>query len=296
MDYVFDTVHEIPSHLTPERLSFPDKVLMCPPDFFEVIDVKNDFMVGQYGKVKRPDALREWEELKSTFEKVGLQVFVISPTPGLEDMVFTANQTFVGVDALGLKTCILGQMKHPSRRKEVPAFDYWFSANGYRVESLPDPRWLFEGAGDAIWHPGKRWIWGGVGPRTSKETHVWLSKRFSVPVARLELCHPSFYHLDTCFCPLGEDSVLYFPGAFDANGLSLIEKMFKTRIEVSESEAKSTFCCNAASFFGRKVIIQQGASRVVACLKEVGCEVTEVETGEFMKSGGSVFCMKMAFF
>jgi N-dimethylarginine dimethylaminohydrolase len=60
---------------------------------------------------------------------------------------------------------------------------------------------------------------------------------------------------------------------------------------VEESEAE-LFACNAAAFFGDTVVIQRGAARTTAELAQRGFDVREVETGEFMKSGGSVFCMK----
>jgi len=54
--------------------------------------------------------------------------------------------------------------------------------------------------------------------------------------------------------------------------------------------------CNAAAFLRRTVVIQQGSERINRKLRALGYEVLEVDTSEFMKSGGSVFCMKMYLF
>jgi N-dimethylarginine dimethylaminohydrolase len=40
------------------------------------------------------------------------------------------------------------------------------------------------------------------------------------------------------------------------------------------------------------VLIQKGSADTVDALKQRGLDVFEVETSEFMKSGGSVFCLK----
>ena len=54
--------------------------------------------------------------------------------------------------------------------------------------------------------------------------------------------------------------------------------------------------CNAAAFHDRFVVLQKGANEVNEKLRAAKFEVIEVETGEFMKSGGSVYCMKMNVF
>ena len=36
-----------------------------------------------------------------------------------------------------------------------------------------------------------------------------------IPTMPLELTDARFYHLDTCFCPLDEQTAIYYPAAFD---------------------------------------------------------------------------------
>src|SRR5438045_4118620 len=75
----------------------PSGVLMCPPDHYDVSDVRNPFMAAGLGKVDRTLARAQWDGVKAAFEKLGKPVKVIEPVKGLEDMVFAANQTFTGL-------------------------------------------------------------------------------------------------------------------------------------------------------------------------------------------------------
>ena len=40
-------------------------------------------------------------------------------------------------------------------------------------------------------------------------------------------------------------------------------------------------------------VLQKGSVQAIEALKAEGYEIEEIETSAFMKSGGSVFCMKM---
>ena len=205
-------------------------------------------------------------------------------------MVFAANQTFPGFDADGERVCLLSHMRHASRRREVPAYAAWFAGHGYRVvDSVPEGV-LFEGGGDALWHPGRRLIWAGHGVRTSIEAHATLAEVFGVEVASLRLADPRFYHLDTCLCALDAERALWFPGAFDEQGRALLASRFDELIEVDEEEAAGAFACNAAAFPSGAVVIDKRATKTIARLSRY--RVIAVDTGEFLKSGGSVYCLK----
>jgi N-dimethylarginine dimethylaminohydrolase len=208
-------------------------------------------------------------------------------------MVFAANQVLPGLNAYGRPFVLLSRMRYHSRRREIPIYRDWFEQQGYDVLELSEEAGYFEGQGDAIWHPGKQILWGGYGSRTSLRAYSEISEILSVPVITLALVHPNFYHLDTCFCVLSSDAALYFPGAFDAEGRALLTHTFPRLIEVSEGEATRWLACNAHALDGKTVILQQGAVETVTRLRGEGFRVVEVETDEFLKSGGSVFCLKM---
>lgn len=291
----FSAVEDLPSSFDIKQIpnmAYPKSVLMCAPDFFDIVDVKNEFMASHVGSVNKPTAHLQWKKLKECFENLGLSVSLIPPEPGREDMVFCANQTFIGIDPRGAHLCVLSHMNHASRRLEVPAFARWFRSNGYSVEEIGDVSVPFEGSGDAVWHPGKKLVWGGIGARTKKEIYPELSKRFGVPVLGIEMVSKDFYHLDTCFSALSEKCALIYPPALSKKSVQLINHIFSQVIEANEEEALKGMACNAASFFGSEVVLQKGSNALCKKLEKAGFKVHEVETGEFMKSGGSVFCMK----
>jgi N-dimethylarginine dimethylaminohydrolase len=111
----------------------------------------------------------------------------------------------------------------------------------------------------------------------------------------IRLDDADFYHLDTCMSVLDERTVLIYPGAYDADGLSLVRALFEHVIEAPETEARGLFACNAHCPDRKHVIIQRGCNQTNAALTAAGFVPVEVDTDEFLKSGGSVFCMKQMF-
>ena len=294
---VYDRAADLPRGLLEScrPMPLPSTLLMCPPYEFEVLDVKNPHMEGNVGRTNRPRARREWTALRRAFESSGAAVEIIPPTAGCEDMVFCANQTLPGLDASGRRLCVLSRMKHESRRREVPAFASWFHGRGYRLEMLP-PEIGFEGSGDAVWHPGRGLLWGGWGFRTDPRAYEALSRWFGVPVLRMTLKSDRFYHLDTCFCAVDDKTALVHPGALSRDGQALVRRVFRNVVEVDDREALEGMACNAAAVGGRRVVLQKGNPRTAAALERLGYETLEVDTSEYMKSGGSVFCLKMYVF
>lgn len=276
------------SHLAPRAVR--RKMLMCPPTYFEVKDAKNEFMSGNIGGVDRDKAREQWHALKATFEKCGFSVELIEPGAGLEDMVFTANQVLPALDADNHPAVILARMAYESRTREVPHFEKWFREHGYKVLNLPESCKRFEGGGDGVWHPERKLLWLGFGSRTEERCCDAVSNLLQVPVVKLRLVSAKFYHLDTCFAVLNANSVMIYPPAFDECGMSLIRNYFQNIVEVSEADANN-FACNALAL-DEYVVLQKGSAAACADLQRLGFKPIEVDTSEFMKSGGSVFCMK----
>jgi N-dimethylarginine dimethylaminohydrolase len=273
-------------------MPLPTGILMCPPDHFDVSDARNPYMGVKKGTVDRARAREQWDSVREAFESLGRPVHTIDPVEGYEDMVFAANQTLTGLSPRMERICFLSQMRHPARRGEVPYFESWFKEKGYRIAKLKDPAFSFEGMGDAIWHPGKRLLWGGHGFRTDPEVYESIAKTFEAPVVLLKLVNERFYHLDTCFCPLTSEAVLIYPPAFDPDSLELILRLFPIVLAADEKEASVKMPCNAC-VIDSTAVLQSGAKTAVRHMKAMGIDAREVETGEFLKSGGSVFCLKM---
>ena len=269
-------------------------VLVCPPDHYDIVDVKNPFMAGNVGAVDRAGARRQWDSLVAALRGAGGDVSTLPATPGCEDMVFCANTALFARTAGGDPLCVTGHMRFPSREPEVRAVIEWSEHRGITVLQHPEAGVCFEGSGDAIWHPGRRLLWGGYGWRTDPQVYPWLARTLGVPVIALPLTDSTFYHLDTCFSPVDERTVLVYPPAIAAEGMDLIRRVFERVVEVDASEAER-FACNGAALHGTTVVMDQRAANTAAGLEAMGFRTTLVDTGEFLKSGGSVYCMKNTF-
>ncbi len=215
-------------------------------------------------------------------------------------MVFAANQSFpflrAGKSGEKVKSVVLSQMRSEFRRPEVAYFKKMYSSLGYEVLELDNKKINFEGNGDALIQFPYNLVWGGYGERTSPEVYSELSERFGLNVAMLKLVNKNFYHLDTCFSILNENTVVIQPEAFEAEGLKLIKAVFENVIETELDENLKSFACNCHSPDGKHVITQKGTKKFKKQLENHDFKVIEVDTGEYLKSGGSVFCMKMMVF
>ncbi len=275
----------------------PGGVLLTTPDYFDVEYVINPHMEGRMGTVEKGEAMRQWNALRETYDALGFEVEVKEGAAGLPDMVFCANQTLPYLDPReNRRGIILSRMHADERKEEVPYYAGFFSEHGYAIRELSDQvEGSFEGMGDALWHPGRHLLWGGHGFRTAPETYEAISEMLDVPVLLLELVNEDFYHLDTCLCPLDENTALAYSGAFSEEGRALIKRFFEHVIEVPATEARERFACNAHCPDGKHVLIQRGCTATAEQLKAAGFSPVELDTSEFLKAGGSVFCMKLMY-
>lgn len=282
------TIGKLPDMLLPQH------IFMVEPKFFSVDYVINPHMEGNVGTVDSKKAWQEWDSVRKAYERMGLQVHTLNGQPGYPDMVFCANQSFPFLTEDNEKHVLMSIMHSEQRKGEVPFIENWYREQGYSIRSLDSTQIHdFEGMGDAIWINGKRLILGGYGYRSSIDAYQTISQSFNIPVVALELTTESFYHLDTCFCSLNNKTALYYPTAFKPEGIDLLQKLFSDLIEVNQYEAEELFACNATCPDGKHIVIQKGCTSTNQALTLRGFEVIEVETEEFLKSGGSVFCMKM---
>src|SRR5437763_8547082 len=66
------------------------RLLMCPPDHFDVVYEINPWMHTDDG-VDVTLARTQWRALQSVYRNLGYEIDSIDGEPGLPDMVFTAN-------------------------------------------------------------------------------------------------------------------------------------------------------------------------------------------------------------
>lgn len=260
--------------------------LMCSPKFYDVQYVINPWMEGNLHAASRSHAIEQWLGLCNAISKLA-HVELIAPKPGLPDMVFTAN---AGLEQN--KVVVPSRFLYPERRNEEIFFRAWFQHNGYTIIDLPSGI-VFEGEGDALFSTDRSVLWAGYGMRTDKRSHPSLEKIFVGRVISLHLVDPRFYHLDTCFAPLEDDYILYYPPAFDATSLAQIERFYPPhkRIPVSEEDA-CRFACNAVNI-DQTIVLNQISRELTARLESAGFRVLQLPLDEFLKAGGAAKCLVM---
>jgi len=264
---------------------------MCPPTYFEVCYAINPWMDPSV-PVDRDRAVAQWAGLVAAYQAAGHRVDVLSPVPGLPDMVFAANGATV-VDAPGRAApaaLVLGaRFASPLRQPEAGHHAGWHRAaaagGGAFVET---PRAVNEGEGDFAVLAGR--ILAGHGFRTTRAAHVELAALTGREVVSLELVDPRFYHLDVALAVLDERAgrIAYYPPAFSPASRRTLARLYPDALLVGSADAYA-FGLNCVSD-GRNVFLPAGADGLAAALAAEDFLPVPVEMGELIRGGGAVKC------
>ncbi|HEY0230181.1 MAG TPA: arginine deiminase-related protein [Dokdonella sp.] len=262
------------------------RLLMCPPDHFDVSYIINPWMQGHLGEADAARARRQWQTLRDTLATLA-EIECQAPVAGLPDLVFTANAGLL----LG-NLFVPSRFLHAERRGEEAHDEAWFQAHGYTLRALPAGV-AFEGAGDALFDRAEPRLWFGHGHRSGDAAAAPLQALLGVEVVPLRLVDPRFYHLDTCFCPLAGGDLLYYPAAFDDAGRAAIAAHVPAhrRIAVGEEDALA-FACNAMNVDAH-VVLNRASPALRERLRAAGYSTIEVDVSEFLKAGGAVKCLSL---
>lgn len=263
------------------------KTLMCPPDHFAVSYVINPWMEHNRGRTDASLARAQWQALHDVIARHA-EIALVTPQPGLPDMVFTANAGLVYRDL-----AVVSYFRSKERQGETPFFADWFRASGFRLAVWPEDV-SFEGAGDALFDRGQDILWLGSGFRSDRRAGALLEKLLPMTVVTLTLADPRFYHLDTCLCPLPRGYVLYYPPAFSAESQAAIAARVppEKRIIANERDAMM-FACNAVALGDDLVIMNDATPELQDKLRAAGFTPQCVPLGEYMKSGGAAKCLTL---
>lgn len=257
-----------------------NEILMCPPTYYTVDYEINPWMDTR-DKPDKQKAATQWEKFYDLLSKLSVKIYKIEPQPGLPDMVFAANAGIV-FD----KKFIVSNFRFPQRQKEANFSVLWFKNKGYEIFSLPEKN-LFEGEGDALMIADT--LIAGFKYRSDIYSHRLIGEIMGKEVISVELINSSFYHLDTCFCPLSQETAMYYPGAFDDYGQKALNHLIPNLIRVSEKDAMN-FCCNAV-VSGKNIILNKCSNELKSRLENLGLNVYCLDFDEFIKAGGSSKCL-----
>jgi N-dimethylarginine dimethylaminohydrolase len=256
---------------------------MCRPTHYGIEYEINPWM----SRLRAADprlAESQWEDLYGVLnQECEATIELVGSAPGLPDMVFTANAGLV----CGRRV-ILSRFRFPLRSGEEAVFARWFREHGFEVMVLPEDV-FFEGAGDVLRCGGH--LFAGYHFRSEIRSHTVVAEILGERVLSLQLVDARYYHLDTCFCPLSDGRLVYYPAAFDAYARKVIEANVPDRIEVTTEEA-AMFGCNAVCI-DRHVVVPAGCSRLMDTLGQCGFAVHQVDVSEYLKSGGAAKCLTL---
>lgn len=256
------------------------KLLMCSPNYFNVSYEINPWMTNHINSVDTTKATESWNELYQCLSNYA-SVNVLDGVDQLPDLVFTANAGFIKNNLV-----ILSRFSKQERSYEENIFRKYFEDQKFLVIQTS---YSYEGEGDHLVDSnGRHWI--AYGFRTDIRSHTEISSILSQPLYSVELVDPRWYHLDTCFCPLLDNELLWYPDAFSDESQQLIRNSFKYTIDVSHEDAL-LFCCNCVKI-DNNLFLPYGSS-VSKKLKNFGYNVHEFDLSEFIKAGGAAKCLTL---
>jgi N-dimethylarginine dimethylaminohydrolase len=298
-------------------------VLMGDPAYFSVKGGANPHTRTRWGtrrSVDRALAQKQWANLESVLEGLGVRVLVVPPDPAQPGLVYPANAGFLtDVDAekpLAEKTFHLANLL-PTRAGEKPHYRRVLEAAGFRCADF-DPRYRMEGEADFFpvadryvlthgrierqrfvpalaWPPWRRVYGFRTDARAEPVLGALVAPR---PVLRIELVQEAHYHGDTALCAFGpgRKHLLAWRPALAPGAWERLDAAFPgALIPLSDADA----ACYAANSFS---LVQDGAAHLVmpggvseqlqAQVRERGVNPVVVDVSEFLKKGGgSVKCM-----
>lgn len=260
---------------------------MCPPQHFGVTYAINPWM-DVSRPVSRQLAIRQWDSLVAAYTDHGHRVDLLTPRPGLSDMVFAANGATVVSGRV-----LLANFAAVQRRPESVDHAQWHrdngnAENGYGMVEMRSGVAANEAEGDFAVLDGM--ILAGYGFRTERGAHHELARLTGVEVLSLRLIDPRFYHLDTALTVLddGAGLIAYYPSAFSAESRQILSERFPDAVIASESDA-TVLGLNAVSD-SCHVFLPAGADQFAQQLQGIGYRVIEIDLSELIKAGGSVKC------
>ena len=261
-------------------------VLMTRPDHFAVRYVINPWMAGHIGRTDPALATQQWTDLHDHVAQHA-HVQLIDPAPDLPDFPFVANAALVIDD-----TAVLANFRVPQRQPETPLHRAYLETQNYNCVTLPDDQ-PFEGEGDALLLPGTNTLIAGYGVRSCLEAHKTLAEQLNLEVISLRLIDERFYHLDTCLFALPDQRVVYYPAAFGARSLRILEQRIPAhnRIALTSHDAMR-FAANTLRL-NNTLIMPHASEDLRAKLADWGYHTLVTPLDQFILAGGAAKCLTL---
>ncbi|WP_300014093.1 arginine deiminase-related protein [Pseudonocardia sp.] len=258
------------------------RLLVSDADNFRVDHEINPYM-SVHDQPDRDAVIGEHAAIVDAHRDAGRRVERLSSAAECPDMVFTANAALVSGD-----TAVLGRLP-PARRDETPHHRRWLRHHGFEVHEAPHD---FSGQGDAL--PCGNLLLAGHGQRTDRRMHGFLAERLGYRVVSLRTVGPRWYDLDLAVAVIDEQTLAWFPAAFDGPSRDRIRGLGLDLIEVTPAEA-GRFALNLISD-GSTVTMTDRAPGLAEQLRDRGLAVVPLSTRELAKGGGGVRCTALTLY
>ena len=257
-------------------------LLMCRPDFFEIVYQINPYM--DLSKQPDRDLLKaEYAQIVASHIQAGRKVRFMEPVDGLPDMTYTANQALIRG-----KKAVLANLP-AERAGELLHVREWLTSNGYEVFDCP---YLLSGQGDAL-PTGTGAVIKGRGWRSDPQSDQFVADKLGYEIIPIQTVGPQWYDNDLVFGILKPGLIAVCFDALDEASRKLIRSRtdFQT-IEVELKEAEKG-ACNLVSD-GKTVTMMDGAPKLAADLRKQGFTVIELPITQLWLGGGGIRCTTLA--
>lgn len=266
--------------------------LMCRPEHF-TIGYRGDPWMNPQRRIDTARALAEWRTLYDVYLRLGHDVELIEPVPGMPEMVFTAGAGFV-----------LGGVVYPARSggehraPEEAAYERWFAAAGFEAVV---PRGVNEGERDALVVGERILVAAGAGGSGLADA-VGRGRE----VVRLGLTGAGRRRLETALAVLDPGGVVaagagvsgagasstgrsgpviaYDPAAFDEESRATLAALYPDALLVGEHDA-GALGLNTVSD-GYNVVLAGPAAGFERRLRERGYNPIVLDLSELARGGG----------
>ena len=262
------------------KVNLKDTIYVSSPEYYS-IEYKINHWMNSNQKIDKPKAINQWNKFVKVLNLAGANVIALSA--GIHpDTVFIADAGIIINNDF-----LLSNFKHPERHVER---NHWISiaeSMGYNIIQLP-AEMIMEGTGDCL--IGNKYAFLGIGNRSNGINNNFIEQHLQRKVIPLQIDKSDFFHLDTCMAYIADSLAIIYHDAISPESRKDIEKIAKV-LYIDEDEAYN-FAANMIEV-NHNIIIQQGNIKIIKKLSSLGFNILEVDTSEFIKSGGSCKCLSL---
>ncbi|HEX8402425.1 MAG TPA: arginine deiminase family protein [Allosphingosinicella sp.] len=265
------------------------EVMLGSPRHLQIVPCNKVARIGlEQGLSCSPQiAMQQHRDLVRLLERAGVRCHQVASVPGLPDLCFTRDSSFM--TPWGLVLLRLAAEHRRSETEQVRA-----AASGWGVPILAEiTEGTVEGGDVCLLRPGLVAI-GWSGERTTKAGAEALAAIFEARGWRALLTRfdPQFLHLDTLFTLVDRHCAVACVEALEDGFLATLADLDIGTIPASLMEV-DTLGPNLLSLGRGRVVSATDNYRINGELERLGYDVLAVEIDQFTRCGGGVHCLTM---